>query len=91
MWEKLIKRGENIGLKLTAAERELILESVMCHDGDYEEYKRGQAHIVTLCSGSWYGSVVVPSRYLRYMRLSPLFPFGLFPAPLSLLCFPPVD
>ena len=40
MWKKLVKPNEKIGLKLTAAERELVLESVMCLDGDYEEVLR---------------------------------------------------
>ncbi len=40
MWKKLVKPNEKIGLKLTTAERELVLESVMCLDGDYEEVLR---------------------------------------------------
>jgi hypothetical protein len=40
MWKKRIQPGENVGLKLTASERKLVLESVSCLDGDYEKILR---------------------------------------------------
>lgn len=40
MWKKLIQPGEKVPLKLTAAERKLILEDLTCLDRDYEEMVR---------------------------------------------------
>src|SRR5580692_24834 len=37
MWKRHIQPGEKVGLKLTASERKLVLESVSCLDGDCEE------------------------------------------------------
>jgi len=36
MWKRHIQPGEKVGLKLTASERKLVLESVSCLDDDYE-------------------------------------------------------
>ena len=40
MWKRHIQPGEKVGLKLTASERKLVLESVSCLDGDYEKIIR---------------------------------------------------
>ena len=40
MGKKLIQSGEKVGLKLSAAERKLILEGLLCRDDEYEDITR---------------------------------------------------
>jgi hypothetical protein len=40
MWKKQIQPGEKVPLKLTATERKLVLEDLMCLDQDYEQIIR---------------------------------------------------
>ena len=40
MWKKQMQPGEKVPLKLTATERKLILEDLMCLDQDYEQIIR---------------------------------------------------
>jgi hypothetical protein len=40
MWKKRIQPAEKVPLKLTATERKMILEELMCFDEDYEQIIR---------------------------------------------------